>query len=60
LVPLVFCLSTTTQIEGIEVAIGGGATVTKTALELNADATNILVKNTSFTEVGQFEIEVEV
>ena len=60
LVPLVFCLSTTTEIEGIEVAIGGGATVTKTALELNADATNILVKKMVLTEVGQFEMEVEV
>lgn len=59
LVPLVFCLSKTTEIEGIEVSIGGGATVTKTALEMNSDATNLLVKNTSFTEIGLYEIEVD-
>lgn len=58
LVPLVFCLSTTTAFEGIEVAIGGGASVSKTASELNPNATNILVKNTGAT-VGIYEIEVD-
>jgi hypothetical protein len=58
LVPLVFCLSTTTAFEGIEVAIGGGATVNKVASELNPNATNILVKNTG-TTVGLYEIEVD-
>ena len=38
--------------------IYGGATITKTGVELNADATNILVKNTSFTEIGIFEVDV--
>ena len=59
LVPLVFCLSTTTAFEGIEVAIGGGASVTKTASELNPNATHILVKNTATTGVGVYEIEVD-
>jgi hypothetical protein len=59
LVPLVFCLSKTTALEGIEISIGGGATITKTGAELNADATNMLVKNTSFTEIGLYEIEVD-
>lgn len=59
LVPLVFCLSTTNAFEGIEITIGGGATVNKTASELNVNATNILVKNTDTTTVGVYEIEVE-
>lgn len=59
LVPLVFCLSTTTAVEGIEVAIGGGATISKAADELNAGATNILVKNADTTGVGAYEIEVD-
>lgn len=59
LVPLVICLSTTTAFEGIEVAIGGGASVNKTASELNPNATNILVKNAAATGVGVYEIEVE-
>ena len=59
LVPLVFCLSTTTSVEGIEVAIGGGATISKAADELNAGATNILVKNADTTGVGAYEIEVD-
>lgn len=58
LVPLVFCLSTTTAFEGIEVAIGGGATVNKIASELNPNATNILVKNTGAT-IGLYEIDVD-
>lgn len=58
LVPLVFCLSSTTAFEGIEVAIGGGASVTKTGSELNPNATNILVKNTGDT-IGIYEIEVD-
>jgi len=59
LVPLIFCLSKTTDLEGVEIPIGGGATITKTGAELNADATNILVKNTSFTEIGIFEIDID-
>lgn len=59
LVPLVFCLSTTTAFEGIEISIGGGATINKTAGELNPNATNLLVKNTSLTEVGVYEIDVD-
>lgn len=58
LVPLVFCLSTTTAFEGIEVAIGGGATVNKIASELNPNGTNILVKNTG-DSIGLFEIDVD-
>lgn len=58
-VPLVFCLSTTAAFEGIEIALSGGATVHKTASELNPDATIILVKNTDTTTVGVYEIEVE-
>ena len=59
LVPLSFCLSTTDAFEGIEVAIGGGATISKAADELNAGATNVLVKNTDATGVGMYEIEVD-
>ena len=59
LVPLVFCLSATDVVEGIEVTIGGGATISKAADELNAGATNILVKNTDATGVGMYEIEVD-
>jgi hypothetical protein len=59
LVPLVFCLSTSEAVEGVEVAIGGGATISKAADELNAGATNILVKNTDATGVGVYEIEVD-
>jgi hypothetical protein len=59
LVPLIFCLSATDTVEGTEVAIGGGATISKAADELNAGATNILVKNTDATGVGAYEIEVD-
>ena len=59
LVPLVFCLSTTNELEGIEVAIGGGAALNKAAGELNENATNVLVKNTDGTTAGAYEIEVD-
>ena len=59
LVPLVFCLSASDTVEGIEVVIGGGATISKAADELNANATNVLVKNTDATVVGVYEIEVD-
>jgi hypothetical protein len=59
LVPLVFCLSTTNNVEGIEVTIGGGATVIKSSGELNADANKILVKNSDSTTIGSYEIEIE-
>lgn len=59
LVPLVFCLSTTDVLEGIEVSIGGGATLSKAADELNVGATNLLVKNADATIIGAYEIEVD-
>lgn len=59
LVPLVFCLSATENVEGVEVPIGGGATINKAADELNVGASNILVKNTDATGVGAYEIEVD-
>ena len=59
LVPLVFCLSTTNELEGIEVAIGGGAALNKAAGELNENATHVLVKNTDGTTAGAYEIEVD-
>lgn len=59
LVPLIFCLSSSDVVEGVEVAIGGGATISKAADELNVGATNILVKNSDLTEVGAYEIEID-
>ena len=59
LVPLVFCLSTTNEVEGIEVAIGGGAALSKSSEELNTNGTFILVKNTDATSAGLYQIEVD-
>lgn len=56
--PLVFCLSTSDSIEGIEVAIGGGAIITKTAGELNANATQLVIRNTDANNEGSYEVEI--
>jgi hypothetical protein len=58
IVPLIFCLSTTTDIEGIKIEIGGGAVITKSGSELNLDATNLLVLNTDSANEGSYEVEV--
>ena len=57
--PLVFCLSSTNSVEGIEVTVNGGAKTTKTGTELNANATNLLVKNTDAVNEGSYLVEVE-
>jgi hypothetical protein len=56
--PLVFCLSSTNDIEGIKIEIGGGAIITKSGSELNLDATNLLVLNTDSSNEGSYEVEV--
>ena len=57
-VPLIFCLSTTNNVEGIEVALGGGAIITRSASELNDNGTFLLVKNVG-NVAGGYEVEVD-
>jgi len=59
IVPLIFCLSSTNDIEGIKIEIGGGATITKSGSELNSGATNLIVLNTDPTNEGGYEIEID-
>jgi len=59
IVPLVFCVSTNNSVQGIEISIGGGASIIKTATELNENATFILVKNTSAIEAGNYEVTLD-
>lgn len=56
--PLAFCLSSTNDIEGIKIEIGGGAIITKSGSELNLDATNLIVQNLDSGTEGSYEIEV--
>lgn len=58
-VPLIFCLSTSANIAGIQVPIGGGATITKTSAELNANATFLLVKNTDAALEGSYQVTID-
>lgn len=58
-VPLVFCLSTTGNLEGIQIPIGGGATVSKTAADLNPNAGFLLVKNTDAAVAGSYQITLD-
>lgn len=57
--PLVFCLSTGPTLEGIQVSIGGGATIIKSAEQLNPEATQVLVQNTDHAQEGSYEIEID-
>ena len=57
--PLVFCLSTTSALEGIQTPLGGGATLNLASAELNPDATKLLVQNTSTTQDGAYEVLVD-
>jgi hypothetical protein len=57
--PLAFCLSSTNDIEGIKIEIGGGAIITKSGSELNLDATNLIVQNLDSGTEGSYEIEVD-
>lgn len=57
--PLVFCLSTTDALEGIQISIGGGAVISKSTGELNANATKLLVKNNDATNEGSYEVELD-
>lgn len=58
-VPLVFCLSTTENLEGIQILIGGGAAISKTAADLNPGAGFLLVKNTDTTNAGSYQITLD-
>lgn len=58
-VPLVFCLSPTQNLEGIQIPIGGGATISKTAGDLNPNAGFLLVKNTDVTNAGSYLITLD-
>jgi hypothetical protein len=58
-VPLVFCLSTTENLEGIQIPIGGGATISKTAADLNPNAGFLIVKNTDATNAGSYQITLD-
>ena len=58
-VPLGFCLSSSENIEGIEVIVAAGAEVTKTAEELNANAENLLVRNADAVAMGNYSVAVE-
>ena len=57
--PLAFCLSSSNDIEGIKIEIGGGAIITKSGSELNLDATNLIVQNLDSGTEGSYEIEVD-
>lgn len=58
-VPLVFCLSPTQNLEGIQIPIGGGATISKTAGDLNPNAGFLLVKNTDAANAGSYLITLD-
>jgi hypothetical protein len=57
--PLIFCLSTTQNIEGIEVPLSSGESLSKPANELNANGTFLLVKNTHASLQGEYRITVD-
>lgn len=59
LAPLIFCLSGSQNIEGIQIPIGGGAVITKVCTDLNHGATFLLVKNTDMAVEGSFEVEMD-
>lgn len=58
-VPLVFCLSTKENLEGFQIPIGGGATISKTAADLNPNAGFLIVKNTDATNAGSYQITLD-
>lgn len=58
-VPLIFCLSTTENLEGVQIPIGGGATISKTARDLNPVAGFLLVKNTDTSNAGSYQITLD-
>jgi len=55
---LTFCLSKTNAMEGNLVQLAGGATISKTMSELQADGVNILVKNNDSALDGSYLVEV--
>ena len=57
--PLVFCLSAGTDMEGIQVTIGGGAMITKSSSELNPNGVRLLVKNNDPDFEGSYEVELD-
>ena len=57
-VALEFCLSASDTPEEIVVATEAGATVTKTAAELNANATHLLVRNKDAGTAGSYEVTI--
>lgn len=55
---LTFSLSKTGAVEPVTVELDGGATVSKLLSELQADATNILVRNNDLAQQGSYTVEV--
>jgi hypothetical protein len=55
---LTFCLSRTLELEGNLVALAGGATISKSLSELQANGTNLLVKNNDTALEGSYLVEV--
>lgn len=55
---LTFCLSRTLELEGNLIAIAGGATISKSLSELQANGTNLLVKNNDTALEGGYLVEV--
>lgn len=58
-VSLTFALSNSDVLEGNEVELAGGATISKTMEELNAGANSILVRNNDSAITGSYMIEIE-
>lgn len=55
---LTFCLSKTNLMEGNLVQLAGGATISKTMLELQTEGFNILVKNNDSQLEGSYDVEI--
>jgi len=55
---LEFCLSASETHEGIVIVVEAGATVAKTAAELNAQATHLLVRNKEAAMAGSYEVTI--
>lgn len=58
-VSLTFALSNSDELEGVEVALSAGSSITKTMGELHKDATRILVQNQDKTEEGSYRVIIE-
>ncbi|WP_026705884.1 hypothetical protein [Flavobacterium soli] len=58
-VSLTFALSNSEELEGVEVELSAGATITKTMGELLENATRILVQNLDKTKQGSYSVVIE-